>query len=146
VGQAPSFSLPASSDNLQSPSWIAQQRGEPPNKKGDRLMLNLDLSPEQKKQLAAIRDKYENRTEKLQTQLMSQQQELRTLMGGSANKETVRKKHNQVMALRQELNSLRFEMMLDSREVLTPQQRQKFAQQVGEWGGRKRRALAGQDN
>jgi Spy/CpxP family protein refolding chaperone len=133
-------------DNFHSPSWIAQQRGDRPNKKGDRLMLNLDLSPEQKKQLAAIRNKYENRTEKLQSQLMSQQQELRTLMGGSATKEAIRKKHNQVMALRQELNSLRFEMMLDSREVLTPEQRQKFAQQVSEWGGRKRRGPAGESN
>lgn len=102
-------------------------------------MERLNLSPEQRQQLQSIRQKYEGQWQKLETDLRSQQGELRQLMAGSADKETIRKKHNQVTQIRQKLGDLRFEMMLDSREILTPQQRQEFAQMAEEWGGRTKR-------
>jgi len=104
-------------------------------------MERLNLSAEQRQQLQSIRQKYAGQTEKLETDLRSQQGELRQLMAGSADKETIRKKHNQVAQIRRKLGDLRFEMMLDSREILTPQQRQEFAQMAEQWGERRMKRL-----
>ncbi|MBJ7899501.1 MAG: periplasmic heavy metal sensor [Cyanobacteria bacterium RI_101] len=136
LGQAPLLASPGETAPLVAQ---AQNRGSGAGQRGERAMERLNLSAEQRQQLQSIRQKYAGQTEKLETDLRSQQGELRQLMAGSADKETIRKKHNQVTQTRQKLGDLRFEMMLDSREILTPQQRQEFAQMAEEWGGRMKR-------
>lgn len=109
----------------------------------DRLMEQLNLSAEQKKEMQAIRQKYQGQTKPLQEQLRTQMEELRRMMDGNASKDSIRAKHEQVVNLRNQLANIRFEEMLENREVLTPSQRQQFAQlmqqrrakmRAGGWG------------
>lgn len=136
LGQAPLWASPGDTAPLLVQT---QNRGPGAGSGGERVMERLNLSAEQRQQLQSIRQKYAGQTEKLETDLRTQQGELRQLMGGAADKETIRKKHNQVTQIRQKLGDLRFEMMLENREILTPQQRQEFAQMAEEWGGRMKR-------
>jgi Spy/CpxP family protein refolding chaperone len=63
-----------------------------------------------------------------QKNLHSAQQELVNMMVGTDAAEVIRSQQQQVVQFRQELGELRFENMLAIREILTPEQRQKFAQ------------------
>ncbi|AGF51479.1 sll0858 [Synechocystis sp. PCC 6803] len=104
------------------------------NKKGGQgqWMESLDLTDSQKQQLEAIRQKYQGQMQSLSEQMRTSQNELRTLMSGNGSDSEIRAKHNQVANLRQQLGELRFNSMLESRQVLTPEQRQKFSQLMQE--------------
>ncbi|WLT37095.1 Spy/CpxP family protein refolding chaperone [Synechocystis sp. B12] len=104
------------------------------NKKGGQgqWMESLDLTNSQKQQLEAIRQKYQGQMQSLSEQMRTSQNELRTLMSGNGSDSEIRAKHNQVANLRQQLGELRFNSMLESRQVLTPEQRQKFSQLMQE--------------
>lgn len=54
------------------------------------------------------------------------QQELINLLAGNASREQIRSKYNQIRGLRQQLTDAEFENTLAIRDVLTPEQRQKF--------------------
>jgi Spy/CpxP family protein refolding chaperone len=95
-------------------------------------MESLNLTDRQKQQLEAIRQKYQGQMQSLSEQLRTSQNELRTLMAGNGSDSEIRAKHNQVANLRQQLGELRFNSMLESRQVLTPEQRQKFSQLMQE--------------
>jgi Spy/CpxP family protein refolding chaperone len=112
------------------PQQLAQ-RGPNPERE-DRLMDSLNLNDQQKQDLNAIRQKYQGQMEKLYAQLRTRQDEMRTLMGSNASDNDIRAKHKQVEDLRQQLGELRFESMLASRKVLTPDQRKQFAQLMDE--------------
>ncbi|HEY9860196.1 MAG TPA: periplasmic heavy metal sensor, partial [Candidatus Obscuribacterales bacterium] len=60
--------------------------------------------------------------------LRQAKQELGNLMAGNTDENTIRAKYNQVQQLEQEMANVRFESMLKMRTVLTPAQRQQFAQ------------------
>lgn len=49
-------------------------------------------------------------------------------MAGTDSAELIRAKNQELVQLHQEIGTLRFESMLATRELLTPQQRQKFRQ------------------
>jgi Spy/CpxP family protein refolding chaperone len=122
--------LPSLADSaaIASPQLLSQ-RGPNPQRE-ERLMESLNLNEQQKQELNAIRQKYQGKMDKLNTELRTRQDELRTLMGGNASDNDIRAKHNQVVSLRQQLGELRFDSMLESRKVLTPDQRQQFAQMM----------------
>jgi periplasmic protein CpxP/Spy len=94
----------------------------------DELMKQLNLNSQQQQQLTAIRQKYQGQMKQLNDQLRQNQQELKTMMDGTTPANTITAKHNQVMGLRQQLDKLRFQSMLESRDVLNPDQRKQFAQ------------------
>ena len=50
------------------------------------------------------------------------------MMAGTESAELVRAKHEEIARFRQQLGELHFKSMLATREILTPQQRQKFAE------------------
>ncbi|MBD2652169.1 Spy/CpxP family protein refolding chaperone [Synechocystis sp. FACHB-383] len=104
------------------------------NKKGGQgqWMQSLNLTDSQKQQLEAIRQKYQGQMQSLSEQLRTSQNELRTLMAGNGSDSEIRAKHSQVANLRQQLGELRFNSMLESRQVLTPEQRQKFSELMQE--------------
>jgi len=130
--------LPSLADNpleFTSPQLLSQRGPNP--QRGDRLMESLNLSDQQKQELNAIRQKYQGQMDQLNTELRTRQDELRNLMAGNAGDNDIRAKHNQVASLRQQLGELRFNSMLESRKVLTPDQRQQFAQMMdGRRGGK----------
>lgn len=114
------------------------------NKQG--WMDSLNLSDSQKEQLNAIRQRYQEQMRTVSEQLRTNQNELRTLMAGNANENEIRAKHNQVANLRQQLQSLRFDSMLESRQVLTPQQRQQFNELMQEQRARGAQRRGGGQN
>ena len=93
-----------------------------------RLMQELDLTPEQQQNLQAIRAQYKDQINQRQQDLRQASQELRSLMISDADTNQIRAKHQQVQQLRQQLEELNFESMLAMREVLTPEQRREFGQ------------------
>lgn len=95
---------------------------------GGRLISELDLTPEQQTQIQAIKENYGEEMKALKEQMKPIKEEMRALMVGSADKNTIRTKHQQAQALHSKIQDTRFEQMLEIREVLTPTQREKFAE------------------
>ena len=131
VGSNIAFAVPinASSTSLE-PNLIAQSNRRLTRKGegSEALMKQLNLSSQQQQQLTAIRQKYQGQMKQLREQLRQNQQELKTMMDGTTPANTIMAKHDQVMGLRQQLDKLRFQSMLESRDVLNPDQRKQFAQ------------------
>jgi protein CpxP len=131
VGSNIAFAVPinASSASLE-PNLIAQSNRRLTRKGegSEALMKQLNLSSQQQQQLTAIRQKYQGQMKQLREQLRQNQQELKTMMDGTTPANTIMAKHDQVMELRQQLDKLRFQSMLESRDVLNPDQRKQFAQ------------------
>ena len=90
------------------------------------LLQQLNLTKKQKEQIEQIHSEYKQQILKKRNSLARLQQQLSDLMVGTEPVELVRAKNKQLVNLRQEIGQLRFESMLATREILTPQQRQKF--------------------
>lgn len=132
-----------SSSVLANPSFSAQpelrqviqeyaQAGQSPRREKKRkdLFEQLNLSESQKQQISTIRQKYRKEMDQTSSRLRTTQQELQKLMTSDASRDSLRAKHQQVGDLRQEMDKLRFESMLDIREVLTTAQRQELEQMM----------------
>lgn len=121
--------VPTSVSDQTSPSlFLAQNRMIRKGQGNEQWMKQLNLTSQQQQQLTAIRQKYQGQMDQLREQLRKNQAELRTMMDGTTPTNTIVAKHDQIMGLRQQLDKLRFQSMLESRDVLTPDQRKQFAQ------------------
>lgn len=114
---------------------LAQNPGDPANGRpvrpdGMRGLRDLNLSADQMQKIKQIRDRYSQQMRSDRDQLRQAQQELSTLMGGNATDEQIRSKYAQVKDLRIKVADAQFSSMLEMRDVLTAEQRQKFAQQM----------------
>jgi len=98
----------------------------------ERLIEQLNLTDEQKSKVAAIRQKYQEKTQELRETLRSNEQELNSLLSNNASDREIRSKHQQVSRNRQEMSNLQFESFLEIRQVLTPAQRTEFSQLMQE--------------
>lgn len=119
-----------------------QGNGEQP-----RWLDQLNLSPSQTQQINQIRDRYRNRIDERKSRLFEAHQNLRQLMASDASNNEVRSQYRKVSDLRTEVSSLRFESMLEMREVLTPAQRSQLDDVMssrGKRGGGRGRFSAGQ--
>ena len=94
------------------------------------LFQQLNLTELQHQQLKQIHRQYRQQIFKKKNIIAKLQQQLSDMMVGTEPVELLRMKNQQLTMLRQEMSSLRFESMLATREILTPQQRQKFRQLV----------------
>ena len=94
------------------------------------LFQQLDLTPEQQQQIQQIHRRYRQQILKKKQNISRLQQQLSDMMVGTEPIESLRAKNQQLNVLRQEMGTLRFESMLATREILTPQQRQKFRELV----------------
>lgn len=108
-------------------SQLTAQRFERGGRRGN-LMEELDLTATQRNQLQSIRSEYQPRLMEQKEALEDAYETLRDMMTDDASTSAVRRQHQQVQALRQEMSDLRFESMLEMREVLTPDQREEFAE------------------
>ncbi|MEA5533956.1 Spy/CpxP family protein refolding chaperone [Crocosphaera sp. XPORK-15E] len=119
------------SSMLIAETQVIAQRGEREGREGrgaEKFMEQLKLSDEQLQQLNAIRQKYNPQMEQLQERIRKTGEELSQMMQGNASDTALQMKHKDMSNLRQEMGNLRFESMLQMRKVLTPEQRQQFAQ------------------
>ncbi|CCI03851.1 Spy/CpxP family protein refolding chaperone [Microcystis aeruginosa] len=123
-------------DRLFIAQTSSPQRPESPPRRVDnsreRLIEQLNLTDEQKSKVAAIRQKYQEKTKQLRETLRSNEQELNSLLSNNASDREIRSKHQQVSRNRQEMSNLQFESFLEIRQVLTPAQRTEFSQLMQE--------------
>ncbi|WP_319423204.1 Spy/CpxP family protein refolding chaperone [Pleurocapsa sp. FMAR1] len=90
------------------------------------LIQQLNLTDEQRQKIKQIHYRYKQQILKKKNNLAVLQQQLSDMMIGTESVELIRTKNQELVILRQEIGALRFESMLATREILTPQQRQKF--------------------
>ena len=103
-----------------------------------KFLENLNLTATQKQDIEKIRQKYQPQITQKKTNLGTVQQELKTMMAGTESNSVLRAKHQEVVRLRQELENLHFESMLQMREILTTEQRAQLVQMIGQRRGARR--------
>ncbi|MBW4439719.1 MAG: Spy/CpxP family protein refolding chaperone [Plectolyngbya sp. WJT66-NPBG17] len=131
----------------QSNDAIAQAPDRPaPNRSGRGemgLMRELNLSADQMTKIQQIRTRYRDELKSDRDAARQAQQELRTLMAGTATDNQIREKFRQVKDLRAKAADAQFNSMLEIRNVLSPEQRQKFADRMEKQRGGMRDRLPG---
>lgn len=90
------------------------------------LLQQLNLSSEQQQQIKQIHLQYRQKITNKKNIIARLQQQLSDMMVGTEPVELLRAKNKQLNVLHQEVGLLHFESMLAIREILTPQQREKF--------------------
>ena len=95
-------------------------------KPASNIFQQLNLTREQQEQIKKIHHRYKQQIHKKRNSLAILQKQLSDLMVGTEPATLIRAKNQQLVSLRQEIGELKFESMLATREILTPQQRQKF--------------------
>lgn len=142
VGGSVVLAEPLFKKNLNSDQFVAQTPEGRMGKRGKfgqgRVLEELNLSEQQQQQLEAIKQKYQGQFQPLRENMRTLRQELQTMMTGTASNNQIRAKHQQLAASRQQMENLRFESMLEMREVLTPEQRSKFGQLMEQYRGKGR--------
>ncbi|KAB8331889.1 periplasmic heavy metal sensor [Scytonema tolypothrichoides VB-61278] len=126
-------SIALAKPNLLLPQVVDQNptptKRQQPGQSGS--LKDLNLTPQQMQQIKRIRTQSKGQIAQKRQAIRQAQQELKTLMAGTtASKDQVRDKYNQIRTLRQELADVQFDNTLTIREVLNPEQRQKFAEQM----------------
>ncbi|MDJ0730230.1 MAG: Spy/CpxP family protein refolding chaperone [Crocosphaera sp.] len=127
---ANSANEPSSSVLLSETKVLAEEETKPPirRERADQFQELLNLSDEQMQQLSVIRQKYRPQMQKLKEQMQAESQQFSQMMQGNASENDLRRKHQEIVRLRQQMGNLRFESMLEMRKVLTTEQRQQLAQ------------------
>ncbi|HEY9703360.1 MAG TPA: Spy/CpxP family protein refolding chaperone, partial [Allocoleopsis sp.] len=104
------------------------------------MMKELGLTPDQMQKIQAINTKYKPDMVAKGKVLKTAMEEMRTLMkNSSATKEQLKTQQRKVQAAHNDMMNLKFDSMLEVREILTPEQRTKFTQMMqdkkGKFGG-----------
>ena len=132
------LTLSISAVAIASPkSWLSQniaQNPNVPNNHSDqdvpKWIQKVNLTTEQTQRMQTISKKYRGEISASATALRQAQFELGQMLGSDVNIDTLRQKHRQVEALKQKVGNLRFESLLEMREVLTSEQRRQVAQNL----------------
>ncbi|MFN6462952.1 MAG: Spy/CpxP family protein refolding chaperone [Nostoc sp. DedVER02] len=93
-------------------------------------LKDLNLTSQQLQQIKEIRNQSKQQIAQKSQEIRQGQQELHDLIVGTATKEQVRGKYNQIKLVKQQLADMQFENTLAIREILNPEQRQKFADRM----------------
>lgn len=99
-----------------------------PRQKG--WLRELELTPEQMQKIREIRRNSQPKLQQQRLLVRQKQQELQTLMAGNKPSTEVREKYHQLKSLRQQIQETQFENTLLIRDVLNPEQRQKFTERM----------------
>ena len=113
-----------------NPDWflVANNPNNPPKKPEaqNSILQQLNLTWFQRQRIKQIHRQYQHRILQTKNQLKSLQEQLTEMMAGTDSITAIRAKNRELVLLRQKVGELHFESMLATREVLTPEQRQKF--------------------
>ena len=96
----------------------------------NKMLQQLDLSAEQSQRIETIKEEFKAKNVALDEEIKTNHQQGRLSLGSDASPEELRQQHQRVQALHQQLNNNRFEMMLQVREVLTPEQQDQLAELI----------------
>jgi len=123
--------------NGSSSPLIAQRRWDDDDKeykgdKGEKLIEKLNLTADQRNKMAQIRSKYQPQFNSLRQQIRTERDTLSQMMRNNQSDTQMRSQHQKIVSLNQKIHNLRFESMLEMRNVLTPEQRQEWANMMGE--------------
>ncbi|MBN3958182.1 Spy/CpxP family protein refolding chaperone [Nostoc sp. NMS8] len=110
----------------QNPTGVTR----PNRAKSEGWLKDLNLTSQQLQQIKQIRNQSKQQIAQKSQEIRQGQQELHDLIAGTATKEQVRGKYNQIKLLKQQLSDTQFENTLAIREILNPEQRQKFADRM----------------
>ncbi|WP_439637973.1 Spy/CpxP family protein refolding chaperone [Spirulina sp.] len=97
----------------------------------------LGLSDAQRSEIEAIHTQAKTDSEAMRTQVEAAHEQMQTLMASDATDAELRQRHNQMQDLHREMGDRRFETMLATRNVLTPEQRVKMQELHGSGMGRR---------
>ena len=111
-----------------NPGRGSERGGEWAGKEG--WLEQLNLTPQQQQEIQAIRDRYQTQMQASRDQMRQQMERMGQMMGGNTSDNELRNQHNQILQARQQIGQMQFEQMLAIRNVLTPEQRQQFAQSM----------------
>jgi Spy/CpxP family protein refolding chaperone len=95
-----------------------------------QMIQQLGLTTAQQQQLQAERQQCQTQATPIKQQLQSAEQTLRNDMAGTASDQTITTDYTTVKNLHSQLGDIEFQCMLKMRDVLTPDQRQKWAQMM----------------
>lgn len=109
---------------------LISQAPDRPARRELGLMRELNLSADQMTKIQQIRLRYRDGLQRDRAAARQAQQELRTLMAGKATDNEIQEKFRQLQALRTKTAEMQFNSMLEMRNVLTLEQRQKFAERM----------------
>ena len=98
----------------------------------DHWLVQLDLSAAQLRRIQAIRSNHQPRLSEAKQELREALVELGSLLTRDASLEAIRDQHNTVRLLDEEVRDLRFESVLQIREVLSPAQRRQLGRMLEE--------------
>ncbi|MEH2073994.1 MAG: Spy/CpxP family protein refolding chaperone [Nostoc sp.] len=113
----------------QTPTNLNLSR--PNRAKSGGWLKDLNLTSQQLQQIKEIRRQSKQQIAQKSQEIRQGQQELHDLIAGTtATKEQVRNKYNQIKLVKQQLADIQFENTLAIREILNPEQRQKFADRM----------------
>ena len=126
TNNSPELKLPMKQELAQHHSHRGkrQHKGERMN----QMLQQLNLTPEQSQRIEAIKEEFQTKNAAIDEQMEDNYQERRGFLTSDASVEELRAKHQEIQTLRQQLGNNRFEMMLELREVLTPEQRSQLAE------------------
>lgn len=112
------------------PSWLVAENHHSIDHGDSKITLfqQLNLTANQQKKIEKIHRFYYPKIIKLKKQLAAIKEELTNMMSSTESATVIRIKHQEVLEIRQELGKLQLETMLETREVLTLEQRQNFAE------------------
>ena len=108
--------------------------------KGERMekfLQQLDLSSEQSQKIDEIREESQTENETLYGEIKTNHEQMRSLFANDSDSEQLRQQYQKIKDLREQLADNRFEMVLQVREVLTPEQRNKMSELMVEHQGRR---------
>ncbi|MCM1982811.1 Spy/CpxP family protein refolding chaperone [Lyngbya confervoides] len=135
------FALAENRDAL--PQLVAQASGSEKRenyqgRRFERMVEALNLSDGQADQIKAIHEQAQTESQGDRESLRAEMEQMRSLIRQGASVDQLRNQHNQIKAIRERLSEDRFERMLQTYEILSPEQRQKFADlhqgRRGGWG------------
>ena len=98
--------------------------------------LNLDSSQQQ--QIQAIKSKYQPQIRGLRENIRSERQTLANMMKSNDSVSDLRAQHQKIIDLDQKIHNLRFEIMLEMRDILTTEQRQQLVESIEEFRANRR--------
>jgi Spy/CpxP family protein refolding chaperone len=132
--------------SASSPNSIAQQPTDqssqndqdPSDRRINRLLRQLDLTPEQLTQIKAITETSRSENATLRQELSQSRQQLNTLLGSDASSEELLAQHTKVENLSSQVSKNQFTTLLEIREVLTAEQKTKLAELIKQGGHHRR--------
>lgn len=96
------------------------------------FLRDMNLTPEQQEQLKALRSQHKDEIQQTHEALHQAHEEMHDLMASDAAEATIRAKYREISNLRQKMSDLRFNSMMEMRQIFTSEQRRLFAEKMKE--------------